>query len=144
MSLRTQCEVDPSSRTRTSSSCSTSTVLASVITGIATATVIFVLVQIAVCKHRPKATLGVPEARLPAFEEEEDYVQMEGERGVAKPGALDGQEYLQMNGADEVIIDPTYMEVGENCTFSVEDNEAYGQREGVGNHATKQVSVNRV
>ena len=102
------------------------------------------LVQIAVCRHHPKVTLRVAETRLHAIEEEEDYVQMEGERGVAETGALDGQEYLQMNGAVGIISDPTYMEVGEgHCTFSVKDNEAYGHSEDVGIHATKQ-DVNRV
>jgi hypothetical protein len=56
-----QCEVCPS--------CSTSTALATVITAIATAllaTVIFVLVQIAVCKYHPKFTPGGAETGISA------------------------------------------------------------------------------
>jgi hypothetical protein len=88
-------------------SCLTSTALASVITAIATAllaTVIFVLVQIAVCKCHPKFTPGGAEIGLPAGGEGQEY-----DVGVGGVG------------------DPTYMEVGdeERNTFQLKENEAY-------------------
>ena len=102
----TQCEVCPFS--------STSVVLASVITAIITAllaTVIFVLVQIAVCKCHPKFTPGGAETGTSAGEGEgQEYEQMDtGEGGVA-------------------VCDPTYMEVGtaEGKAFELKQNEAYG------------------
>ena len=103
----TQCEVCPS--------CFTSTALASVITAIVTAllaTVIFVLVQIAVCKCNPKFTPGGAET------------------GTSAGGA--GQEYEEVDGGKGgvAVSDPTYMEVdggggrGGN-TFQLKENEAY-------------------
>ena len=98
----TQFEVCPS--------CSTSVVLASVITAITTvllATVIFVLVQIAVCKCHPKFTPGGAETGTSA-------------------GDGEGREYEQMNmGKGGVAVsDPTYMEVGttEGKTFELKKN----------------------
>jgi hypothetical protein len=92
-----------------SPSCSTSTALASVITAIATAllaTVIFVLVQIAICKCHPKFT--------PAGAE------------ITSAGG-EGQMYEEVGGV-ATMSDPTYMEVGvggEETTFQLERNEAY-------------------
>ena len=91
--------------------CSTSVVLASVITAIVTAllaTVIFVLVLIAVCKW---FTPGGAETGTSAGEGE-------------------GQEYEQMDTSEGgvAVNDPTYMEVGaaEGKTFELKHNEAYG------------------
>ena len=90
--------------------CSTSTALASVITAIVTAllaTVIFVLVQIAVCKCHPKFTPAGAETGTSA-------------------GGGEGQEYEEMEGR-VATSDPTYMEVGENKNaFCLKENEAYG------------------
>ena len=95
-------------------SCSSaSAILASVISVIVTvllATVIFVLVQIAVCKCHPKFTPGGAESVVPAGGEEPAvYEQVGGdERGMA-------------------VSDPTYMEVGEGVnTMELKENEAYG------------------
>ena len=121
----TQCEVCLSScPTLVSEVCafsSTSVVLASVITAIVTAllaTVIFVLVQIAVCKCHPKFTPGGAETGTSAGEgEEQEYEQMDtGEGGVA-------------------VSDPTYMEVGEKDgkSFELQRNEAYATRTSYGN-----------
>jgi hypothetical protein len=74
---------------------STSTALASVITAIATAllaTVIFVLILIAVCKCHPKFTPGGAET------------------GTSAGG--EGQEYEQVD-VGVAVSDPTYMEVGD-------------------------------
>ena len=88
-----------------------SAVLASVITAIATALlaiVVFVLVQIAVCKCRPKSTTGAP-------------------------AGGEGQVYEQVDGGEGgvALSDPTYMEVaarrGGMGAFQFEENEAYGK-----------------
>ena len=71
--VSTQCEACPS--------CYTSTALASVITAIATAllaTVIFVLVMIAVCKCHPKFTPGGAETGTSAGGEGQEYEQVDG------------------------------------------------------------------
>ena len=101
----TQCEVCPS--------CSTSVVLASVITATITtllATVIFVLVLVAVCKCHPKFTPG-------------------GAETGASAGEGEGQEYEQMDMGEGgvVVSDPSYMEVGaaEEKTLELKQNEAY-------------------
>ena len=92
-------------------SCSSSTALASVISAIATAllaTVIFVLVQIAVCKCQPKFTPGG------------------AEMGTSAGG--EGQEYEEVDGG-VALNDPTYMEVdgrgGGGNMFQLKQNEAY-------------------
>ena len=106
--VSTQCEACPS--------CSTSTALASVITAIATAllaTVIFVLVMIAVCKCHPK------------------FSPVGTERGTSAGG--EGQEYEEVDGGKGGVAasDPTYMEVdggggrGGGNTFQLKENEAY-------------------
>ena len=120
-SIQNQCEVCPS--------CSTSIILASVITAILTAllaTVIFVLVLIAVSRRRPKFK---PEVEISARNDEgQIFEQMDGDvRGVASAAALpsthgggastrgEGPEYEQM-----------YMEVGDGeNTFELQENEAY-------------------
>ena len=96
---------------------STSVVLASVITAIITAllaTVIFVLVQIAVCKCHPKFTPG-----------------------GASAGEGEGQEYEQMDTGEGgvAVSDPTYMEVGEKDGkwFALQQNEAYATHTSYGN-----------
>ena len=93
-------------------------ILASVISVVITAllaTVIFVLVQIAVCKCHPKFTPGGAETGTSAGGEGQVYEQVDGgERGVA-------------------VSDPTYMEVGAGGgggggggnTFQLKENEAY-------------------
>jgi hypothetical protein len=102
LNLSVVSEVCPSS--------TTSTALASVITAIATAllaTVIFVLVQIAVCKCHPKFTPGGAET------------------GTSAGG--EGQEYEQVD-VGVAVSDPTYMEVGDRKggnTFQLQENEAY-------------------
>jgi hypothetical protein len=109
-------------------SVSTSTVLASVITAIATAllaTVIFVLVQIAVCKCHPKFTPGGAETGTSAGGEGQEYEQMEG--GVAETGE---RVYELVDGGKEggkATSDPTYVEVGGGGgnTFQLKENEAY-------------------
>jgi hypothetical protein len=106
-------------------SCSTSTALASVITAIATAllaTVIFVLVQVAVCKCHPKFTPGGAGA---GTSEGQEYEQMEG--GMAETGE---RVYELMNGGKEggkATSDSTYVEVGGGGgnTFQLKENEAY-------------------
>ena len=79
------------------------------------ATVIFVLVQIAVCKCHPKFTPGGAETGTSAGGEGQVYEQVGGgEGGVA-------------------VRDPTYMEVGAGGgggggnmhTFELKENEAY-------------------
>ena len=69
------------------------------------------LVQIAVCKCRPKFTPGGAETGTSAGEGE-------------------GQEYEQMDTGEGglAVSDPTYMEVGaaEGKTFELKQNEAYG------------------
>ena len=93
--------------------CSTSNILTPVISAIITAllaTVIFVLVQIAVCKCHPKFTPGGAET------------------GTTVGG--EGQVYEQVDGG-VVVSDPTYMEVGPGGgggggnTFQLKENEAY-------------------
>ena len=92
-------------------SCSTSTVLASVITAIATAllaTVISVLVIIIVFKCHPKFT----------------------PKGDETSAGGEGQEYEEVDGGTGgvAVSDPTYMEVGERKggnTFQLRENEAY-------------------
>jgi hypothetical protein len=105
-------------------SCSASTALATVITAIATAllaTIIFVLVQIAVCKCHPK--FGA-ETGTSAGGEGQEYEQMEG--GVAETGE---RVYELVDGGRDGVkatIDPTYMEVGGGGnTFQLKGNEAY-------------------
>ena len=106
-----QCEVCPS--------CSASTVQASVITAIVTAllaTVVFLMVQIAVCKFHPKLRSG----------------------GVGVSAGGEGQVYEEVGGDEGGVVvegvkgvsDPTYMEVGEGegKTFQLKENEAYGTR----------------
>ena len=94
-------------------SCSTSTVLASVITVIATAlltTVISVLVMITVFKCHPKITPGGTETATTAGGEGQEYEEVDGGKGGV------------------TVSDPTYMEVGERRggnTFQLRDNEAY-------------------
>ena len=108
-----QCEVCPS--------CSTSTIKASVIiiAVIVTAllaTVVFVMVQIAICKFHLKFRSGG--AGTSAGGEGQVYEEVGGdEGGVAVVG---GKE----------VRDPTYMEVGEGGgkTFQLKENEAYGTR----------------
>ena len=106
--VATQCEACPS--------CSTSTALASIITAIATsllATVISVLVMIAVCKCHPKFTPG------------------EAETGTSAGG--EGHEYEEVDGGGGgvAVSDPTYMEVdggggrGGGNTIKLKENEAY-------------------
>ena len=103
-----QCEVCPS--------CSTSTALASVITAIATAllaTVISVLVMIAVCKCHPKFTPGGAETGTSAGGEGQEYEEVDGGKGSV------------------AASDPTYMEVdgggvrGGGNIFQLKENEAY-------------------
>ena len=123
----TQCEMClssctcPTSVSELCSFSSTSVVLASVITAITTAllaTVIFVLVLIAVCKCHPKITPGAAETGTSAGEGEgQEYEQMDmGEGGVA-------------------VSDPTYMEVGEKDgkSFELQQNEAYATHTLYGN-----------
>ena len=95
-------------------------ILASVITAIITAllaTVIFVLVQIAVCKYHPKFTPG------------------RAETGTSAGGEGQVHMYEQVDGGD-----PTYMEVevgggggggGGGNTFQLKENEAYATRTGI-------------
>jgi hypothetical protein len=107
---------------------STSTALASVITAIATtllATVIFLLVQVAVCKCHPKFTPGGAETGTSAGGEGQEYEQMEG--GVAETGE---RVYELVDGGKEggkAKSDSTYMEVGGGGgnTFQLKGNEAY-------------------
>ena len=98
-------------------SCSTPVILAFVIIAIITAllaTVIFVLVLIAVCKCHPKFTPGGAET------------------GTSAAGEGEGQEYEQMDMGEGGVAmsDPTYMEVGaaEGKTFELKQNEAYATR----------------
>ena len=106
-----QCEVCPL--------CSASTVQASVITAIVTAllaTVVFLMVQIAICKFHPKLRSG----------------------GVGVSAGGEGQVYEEVDGNEggvavlggDKVSDPTYMEVGEGGgkTFQLKENEAYGTR----------------
>ena len=96
----TQREVCPSS--------SVSIVLASVITAIATAllaTVIFVLVQIAVCKCHPKFTPGGAETRTSTGTEGQDYEEVDG--------------YMEVRGEGEE---------GGNIIFPLKKNEAYAMQ----------------
>ena len=74
------------------------------------ATVIFVLVQIAVCKCHPKFTPGGAET------------------GTSAGG--EGQEYEEVDGGEGAVSDPTYMEVDEGGgnTFQLKENEAYASR----------------
>ena len=105
--VSSQCEACPS--------CFTSTALASVITAIATAllaTVISVLVMIAVCKCHPKFTPGGAET------------------GTSAGG--EGQEYeVDGGGGGVAVSDPTYMVVdgrggrGGGNSFQLKENEAY-------------------
>ncbi len=99
-----------------SPSCSTSTILASVISIISTAllaTVVFVLVQIALCKCHPKGTPGGAESAPSAGgvgQAVYEQVDVGGEGGVA-------------------VSDPTYMEVGVGGggnTMELQENKAYG------------------
>ena len=102
-----QCEVCPS--------CSTTVILASAVSVTATAllaTVIFVLVQIVVCRCHPKFTPG------------------EAETGTSAGG--EGQVYEQVDGGEGgvAVSDPTYMEVGAGGggggnTLQLKENEAY-------------------
>ncbi len=113
----TQSGSDPttaSSNTNPCPSCSTSTVLASVISIITTAllaTVVFVLVQIALCKYHPKfKTVTAELATSAGGEEQAVYEEVDSEGGVA-------------------VSDPTYMEVGAGGggnTMELKENEAYG------------------
>ena len=92
-------------------SCSTSTILASVITAIATAlltTVTSVLVAITVLKWHP----------------------MFKPKGGETSGGGEGQEYEEVDGGKggAAVSDPTYMEVGERRggnTFQLRENKAY-------------------
>jgi hypothetical protein len=105
-------------------SCSSSTALASVITAIATAllaTVIFVLVQIAVCKCHPNFTPGGAGAGTSAGGED---------GGVSETG--EEREYEVMDEGKEggkATGYPTYMEVGDRdggrSTILLQENEAY-------------------
>ena len=94
-------------------SCSTSTVLASVITVIATAllaTVISVLVMITVFKCHQKFTPGGAERATSVGGEGKEYEEVVGGKG------------------DVAVSDPTYMEVGERKggnSFQLRENEAY-------------------
>ena len=102
-----QCEVCPS--------CSASTTQASVFTAIVTAllaTVVFLVIQIVVCKFHPKLR---PSG---AGGEGQVYEEVGGdEGGVAVLGVKE-------------VSGPTYMEVGEGGekTFQLKENEAYGTR----------------
>ena len=81
-------------------------VLTSVAVTALLATVIFVLVQIAVCKCHPKFTPGGAET------------------GTSAGG--EGQEYEEVDGGGGI-----YMEVGgEGNTFQLKKNEAYASRTG--------------
>ena len=101
-------------------SCSASTTTqASVITAIVTAllaTVVFLVVQIAVCKLHPKYRSG--EVGVLAGGEGQVYEEVGGDEGG-----------VAVLGGDKVS-DPTYMEVGEGGgkTFQLKENEAYGTR----------------
>ncbi len=96
------------------SSCSCSDVLASVLTAITTAllaTVVFVLVQIALCKCRPKGTPG-------------------GAESAPSGGGMGQAVYEQVDERREGGVadsDPTYTEVqpGRKDTFALKSNEAY-------------------
>ena len=100
-------------------SCSASTIQASLITVIVTAllaTVVFVVIQIALCKFHPKLRSG--KAGASAGGERQVYEEVGGdEGGVAVVGG-------------KGVRDPTYMEVGEGGgkTFQLKENEAYGTR----------------
>ena len=97
-------------------SCSTSTVLASVITAIATAllaTVVSVLVIIAVCKCHPKFIPGGAETATSVGGEGQEYEEVDGGKGGV------------------AVSDPTYMEVGERRggnTFQLRENKAYASK----------------
>ena len=106
-----QCEVD--------TSCSASTIQASVVTAIVTAileAVVFLVVIIAICKSHPKFRSG----------------------GVGVSAGGEGQVYEEVGGDEGGVAvvggkgvgDPTYMEVGEDGgkTFQLKENEAYGTR----------------
>ena len=96
----------------TSPECSTPIALASVISASLTAllaTVVFVLVQIAVCKCHPKFSSGP----------------------VASAGGEGQAVYEQVDGGegDVAVSTPTYMEVGAGGggnTLELKSNEAYG------------------
>ena len=120
--IMTQCQCQ-FQQSEVCTSCSASTIQASVITAIITAivtallvTVVFVMVQIVICKFHPKLRSGGA--------------------GVSVGG--EGQVYEEV-GRDEKgvtvvcskgVRDPTYVEVGEGGgkTFQLEENEAYGTR----------------
>ncbi len=92
-----------------STSCFNSTILASVISIITTAllaTVVFVLVQIALCKCRPKGTPG-------------------GAESAPSAGGEGQAVYEQVDG--EAVSGPTYMELQavRKDTFALKSNEAY-------------------
>ena len=96
-----------------SCSCSTSTLLASVLTAIITAllaTAIFLLVLVAIHKCHPNFTPG------------------EAETGTSA-GEGEGQEYEQIDVCEGGVVtsDPTYMEVGKEAgkSFELKQNEAY-------------------
>ena len=98
-------------------SCSTSTALASVITAIVTAllaTVIFVLVQIAICKchTRQKFSPGGAGAVASAGGEEQDYEQMGG-RGEG--GVVMGESSYEYVGVKQ----------GKRNTIQLQENKAY-------------------
>ena len=98
-------------------SCSTSTALASVITAIVTAllaTVIFVLVQIAICKchTRQKFSPGGDGAVASAGGEEQVYEQM---GGGGEGGVVMGESSYEYVGVKQ----------GENNTIQLQENKAY-------------------
>jgi hypothetical protein len=102
-------------------SSSTSTVILasalSVLTTAILATVIFVLVQIALCKYHPKFKPGRAETGTSAGEEGQEYEQVDG--GVGDVPWTRGQE--QVSGGD-----PTHMEVGvEETTIELKETDAY-------------------
>ena len=103
--IAVECKVCPS--------CSTSTLLASVITVIATAlltTVISMIVVITVFKCHPKFTPGGTETATSVGGEGQEYEEVDGGKGGV------------------AASDPTYMEVGERGggnIFQLRENEAY-------------------
>ena len=114
--ITTQCQCQQSEMYP---SCSASTIQASLITVIVTAllaTVVFVVIQIALCKFHPKLRSG--KAGVSAGGEGQVYEEVGGDEG--------GVAVLGGKG----VRDPTYMEVGEGGgkTFQLKENEAYGTR----------------
>ena len=115
------------------SSISTSIALASVITAIATAllaTVIFVLVQIAVCKYHPKFTPGGAETGAGGEGQVYEGVTIDGSAGeTGHIGAELVYEMIQngdkANGSDYAFIVAETRKGGEGNTFQLKENEAY-------------------